>query len=153
MLAEEARRPGPGRRSGALPPSRGRGSTGMDGWWRPSWPPRRAVIRPLDVPAPDAVRRAGPVALPPGVPVELRDARAVAEGTLALRERSRFAAGSGDLGPVAAPGERLLRALTLTVTGGRITTYDVITQPGRPRRAELGALDPPRRISSSSPTR
>jgi RNA polymerase sigma-70 factor (ECF subfamily) len=110
----------------------------------------------LDVLAPDTVRRADPAALPPGVPVELRGARAVAEGTVALRERSRFAALAlvdGDIGLVVAPGGRLLLALTVTVEGGRITAYDVVAEPGRLRRVELGVLDPPGRFSPPSPTR
>ncbi|WP_405553257.1 hypothetical protein [Streptomyces canus] len=110
----------------------------------------------LDMPAPDVVRRADPAALPPGVPVELRDARTVAEGTVALRERSRFAAVAlvdGDVGLVVAPRGRLLFALTVTVEGGRITSYDVVAVPARLRRVELGVLDPPGRISSPSATR
>lgn len=109
-----------------------------------------------DMPAPDVVRRADPAALPPGVPAELRGARAVAEGTVALREGSRFAAAAlvdGDVGLVVAPRGRLLLALTVTVEGGRITAYDVVAEPARLRRVELGVLDPPGRFSSPSPTR
>ncbi|MDT0478701.1 MULTISPECIES: hypothetical protein [Streptomyces] len=101
------------------------------------------------MPAPYVVRRADPAALPPGVPVELRGARTVAEGTVALRERSRFAT----VGLVVAPRGRLLFALTVTVEGGRITSHDVVIEPARLRRVELGVLDPPGRISSPSPTR
>ncbi|MEV3911864.1 hypothetical protein [Streptomyces canus] len=109
-----------------------------------------------DTPAPDVVRRADPAAPPPGVPAELRGARAVAEGTVALREGSRFAAAAlvdGDVGLVVAPPGRLLLALTVTVEGGRITAYDVVAEPARLRRVELGVLDPPGRFSSPSPTR
>ncbi|MFJ4199862.1 hypothetical protein ACIP2Y_09575 [Streptomyces sviceus] len=95
----------------------------------------------LDVPAPDVVRRADPAALPPGVPVELRGARAVAEGAVVLRERSRFAA--VDL--VVAPGGRLGSSSPSRSWAG--------AEPGRLRRVELGVLDPPRRVSSPSPTR
>ncbi|ANS69931.1 sigma factor, sigma 70 type, group 4 (ECF) [Streptomyces lincolnensis] len=100
----------------------------------------------LDVLAPDVVRRADPAVLPPGVPAELRGARAVAEGTVALRERSRFAALAlvdGDAGIVVAPHGRLLLALPVTVRGGRITAYDVVADPARLRRIELGVLGPP----------
>ncbi|WLW49993.1 sigma-70 family RNA polymerase sigma factor [Streptomyces sp. YU58] len=100
----------------------------------------------LDVLAPDVVRRADPAVLPPGVPAELRGARAVAEGTLALRERSRFAALAlvdGDAGIVVAPRGRLLLALTVTVADGRITAYDVVADPARLRRVGLGVLDLP----------
>ncbi|NEB06163.1 sigma-70 family RNA polymerase sigma factor [Streptomyces sp. SID13726] len=98
----------------------------------------------LEVLAPDVVRRADPAALPPGVPVELRGARAVAEGTTALRERSRSAAVAlvdGDVGLVVAPHGRLLFAITVTVEDGRITAYDVVAEPGRLRPVELGVLD------------
>jgi len=80
------------------------------------------------------------------VPAELRGARAVAEGTVALRERSRFAAVAlvdGHVGVVVAPRGRLLFALTVTVEDGRITAYDVVADPARLRRVELGVLDPP----------
>ncbi|MFI1164715.1 hypothetical protein ACH4UM_14065 [Streptomyces sp. NPDC020801] len=46
----------------------------------------------LDVLAPDVVRRADPAVLPAGMPARLRGARAVAEGTVVLRDRARFAA-------------------------------------------------------------
>ncbi|WP_406223132.1 hypothetical protein [Streptomyces canus] len=65
------------------------------------------------------------------VGLEVRGARTVAEGTVALRERSRFTAVAlvdGDVGLVVAPCGRL-------------------------RRVGLGVLDPPGRISSPSPTR
>jgi hypothetical protein len=66
--------------------------------------------------------------------LEVRCAPAVAEGTVALGEWSRF-------------------ALTVTVDGGRIASYDVVAEPVRPRRVEPGVLDPPGRINSPSPTR
>ncbi len=62
----------------------------------------------LDVLAPDVVRHADPAVLPPGVAAELRGARAVAEGTVLLRDRTRFAAVAlvdGDVGIVVAPGD------------------------------------------------
>lgn len=62
----------------------------------------------LDVLAPDVVRHADPAVLPPGVPAELRGARAVAEGTVLLRPRTRFATVAlvdGDVGIVVAPGD------------------------------------------------
>lgn len=102
------------------------------------------------------VRREDPAGLPPGVPVELRGARAVAEGTVALHERSRFAAVApvdGDVGLVVAPRGRLLFALTVTVKGGRITAYDVVAEPARLRRVERGCSTRRSRFSSPSPTR
>ncbi|MER5209838.1 sigma-70 family RNA polymerase sigma factor [Streptomyces sp. NPDC002838] len=100
----------------------------------------------LDVLAPDVVRRADPAVLPAGVAPELRGARAVAEGTVALRERSRFAAVAlvdGDVGLVVAPRGRLLLALTVSVEGERITAYDVIADPARLGRLDLGVLGLP----------
>lgn len=69
---------------------------------------------------------------------------------------SRFAAVApvGEVvGLLVAPGGRPLCALTVTVVGGRISACDTVAEPDRPRRVELGVLDPPRRISSPSPTR
>lgn len=109
----------------------------------------------LTVLAPDVVRRAEPAALPPGVPAELRGARAVAEGTVALRARARFAAVAlvgGRVGAVVAPGGRLLFVLAVAVEDGRITAYDVVADPARLRRLELGLLEPPRPVSPPSRT-
>ncbi|MEV0634891.1 sigma-70 family RNA polymerase sigma factor [Streptomyces sp. NPDC050619] len=109
----------------------------------------------LEVLAPDVVRRADPAALPPGVAPELRGARAMAEGTVALRERSRFAVAAlvdGDVGVVVAPHGRLVLALTVTVEGERITAYDVVADPARLGRLGLGVLDLPE-VSARSRTR
>jgi RNA polymerase sigma-70 factor (ECF subfamily) len=65
---------------------------------------------------------------------------------VALRERSRCAAVAlvdGDVGLVVAPRGRLLLALTVTVEGERITAYDVIADPARLGRLDLGVLDLP----------
>ena len=97
----------------------------------------------LDVLAPDVVRHAEPAALPPGVPAELRGDRAVAEGTVLLRDRARFAALAlvdGDVGIVVAPGGRLLLALRVTVEGGRVAAYEVIADRGRLRGVEVAVL-------------
>jgi RNA polymerase sigma factor (sigma-70 family) len=97
----------------------------------------------LDVLAPDVIRHAEPAALPPGVPAELRGAGAVAEGTVLLRDRTRFAALAlvgGDVGIVVAPGGRLLLALRVTVEGGRIAAYEVIADRGRLRDVEVAVL-------------
>jgi RNA polymerase sigma-70 factor (ECF subfamily) len=100
----------------------------------------------LDVLAPDVVRRADPAALPAGVPAELRGARAVAEGTVALRDRARFAAVAlidGRVGVVVAPAGRLLFALEVAVDGGRVVSYDVVAAPERLRRLRTAVLDLP----------
>ncbi|MFE6358913.1 sigma-70 family RNA polymerase sigma factor [Streptomyces sp. NPDC057806] len=101
----------------------------------------------LDVLAPDVVRRADPAALPPGMAPELRGAPAVAKGAMALRERSQNAVVAlvdGHAGIVVAPGGRLMAALRVTVEGERIRSYEVIADPGRLSRVEVGVLGPPR---------
>lgn len=65
---------------------------------------------------------------------------------MAPRERSRFAAVAlvgGDVGLVVAPHGRLPLALTATVEGERITAYDVIADPARLGRLDLGVVDLP----------
>ncbi|MGA5351593.1 sigma-70 family RNA polymerase sigma factor [Streptomyces thermodiastaticus] len=100
----------------------------------------------LDVLAPDVVRRADPVVLPPGVPAELRGARDVARGTVALRERARFAAPAlvdGGVGAVVAPAGRLLCVLRIAVHDGRVQSYEVVADPKRLRGLHLAVLDLP----------
>ncbi|WOX14555.1 sigma-70 family RNA polymerase sigma factor [Streptomyces sp. N50] len=97
----------------------------------------------LDVLAPDVVRHADPAVLPPGVPAELRGARAVAEGTVLLRHRTRFAAVAlvdGDVGIVVAPGGRLVLALRVRVEGGRVAAYEVVAGREGLRGVEVGVL-------------
>ncbi|MFJ6185021.1 sigma-70 family RNA polymerase sigma factor [Streptomyces sp. NPDC092295] len=98
----------------------------------------------LAVLAPDVVRRADPAALPPGMATEARGARVVAEETMVLGRRARFAEAAlvnGTVGVVVAPRGRLLLALTFTIEGERITGYEVIAAPARLRRLELAVLD------------
>ncbi|MFF8594730.1 sigma-70 family RNA polymerase sigma factor [Streptomyces sp. NPDC015220] len=107
----------------------------------------------LDVLAPDVVRRADPAALPAGVPAELRGARAVARGTVALRDRARSAAVAlvgGRVGAVVAPRGRLLFVLDITVRDGRIAAYDVITAAALPRELPLAVLDAPAAAGTST---
>lgn len=97
----------------------------------------------LAVLAPDVVRRADPVAVPPGGVAEARGAQAVAEGTAALARRSQLAElalVNGAVGVVVAPRGRLLFALTFTIEDDRITAYDVIADPARLRRLGLAVL-------------
>ncbi|ROQ73954.1 RNA polymerase ECF family sigma subunit [Streptomyces sp. CEV 2-1] len=97
----------------------------------------------LAVLAPDVVRRADRVAVPPGGVAEARGARAVAEGTAALAHRSQLAElalVNGAVGIVVAPRGRLLFALTFTIEDDRITEYDVIADPARLRRLDLAVL-------------
>ncbi|BBJ46522.1 hypothetical protein SSPO_092400 [Streptomyces antimycoticus] len=100
-----------------------------------------ALLAVLD---PEVVRRADRAALPDGVPTVARGARAVAEETAGFAPRSRLAEPAlvnGAVGIVVAPRGRLLLALTLTVEDERITAYEVIADPGRLSRLELGLLD------------
>ncbi len=98
------------------------------------------VTAVLAVLAPDVVRRADPAALPPGVPVEIRGARAVAESTRAFAGRSRLAEIAlvdGAVGLVVAPYGRLVFAVTFTIEGDRITAYDVIADRARLRNLRV----------------
>ncbi|MBU3864373.1 sigma-70 family RNA polymerase sigma factor [Streptomyces sp. 4503] len=100
-----------------------------------------ALLAVLD---PDVVRRADRAALPEGAPTVARGARAVAEETAGFAPRSRLAEPAlvnGAVGIVVAPRGRLLLALALTVEDERITAYEVIADPGRLSRLELGLLD------------
>jgi RNA polymerase sigma-70 factor (ECF subfamily) len=97
----------------------------------------------LGVLAPDVVRRADPAALPPSGAGEVRGALAVAEGTVVLAGRSRFAElalVNGTVGVVVAPRGRLLLALTFTIENDKITRYDVIADPTRLQRLDLAVL-------------
>ncbi|MEV5474525.1 sigma-70 family RNA polymerase sigma factor [Streptomyces sp. NPDC002387] len=98
----------------------------------------------LAVLAPDAVRRADAAALPPGGAPELRGAGSVAEQTVLLRARARFARVAlvdGVVGVVVAPRGRLLLVLRVTVEDGSVTSYEAIGDPVRLRRLSLAVLD------------
>jgi len=99
-----------------------------------------AILEVLD---PDVVRRVDATALSPGVAAELRGARAVAEGTVALAARSQFAElalVNGEVGIVLAPDGRLFLAITFTSEADRITSYDVVADPDRLGRLSFGIL-------------
>ncbi|MFD3701657.1 sigma-70 family RNA polymerase sigma factor [Nocardia sp. NPDC058658] len=92
----------------------------------------------LAVLAPEVVRTADPAALSPGMALVVRGARAVAEGALALRRRSRDAVlvlVDGRPGLVVAGASGPVFAVTFVVHEGRIVAYDVVASPER-----LGAL-------------
>ncbi|MBB2741228.1 UNVERIFIED_ORG: RNA polymerase sigma-70 factor (ECF subfamily) [Microbispora rosea subsp. rosea] len=100
--------------------------------------------RLMAVLAPGVVRRADPAALPPGVPVVVRGAGAVARETVVLGRRARFAEPAlvnGAVGVVVAPRGRLLLALALAVEGERIAEIDVVADPARLRALDLALLD------------
>lgn len=99
----------------------------------------------LTVLAPDVVRDADPAALAAGGRTRVRGAQAVAEETVLLARRARFAEPAlvdGAVGIVVAPRGRLLLALAVTVEGDQITGYDVIADPARLRRLHLAVLGP-----------
>jgi RNA polymerase sigma-70 factor (ECF subfamily) len=98
----------------------------------------------LAVLAPEVVRRADPAALPVGAAAEVRGARAVAEGTVALAGRSRLAElalVNGAVGVIVAAGGRLLLALTFSIKNNKIAGYDVIADPARLRQLDLAVLN------------
>lgn len=93
----------------------------------------------LDVLAPDVVRRADPVLVPAGVPVEVRGAAEVAEETRLFAHRARAGAVvlvGGEPGVVVAPAGRLRAVLRLTIHAGRVHRVDIVGDPVR-----LAALD------------
>jgi RNA polymerase sigma-70 factor (ECF subfamily) len=100
-----------------------------------------ALLAVLD---PDVVRRADHVALPVGAAPEVRGARVVAEETRSNAKRARLARPAlidGALGLVVAPRGRLVVALALEITDGKITAIDVIADPDRLRQLDLAVLD------------
>jgi RNA polymerase sigma factor (sigma-70 family) len=102
-----------------------------------------ALLGVLD---PDVVRRADAAALPPGATRELRGAQAVAKGALAGARRApstpvALALINGKVGVVVAPRGRLTMAMQFEIRDGRITTIDVVADPDRLRRLDVGLLD------------
>jgi RNA polymerase sigma-70 factor (ECF subfamily) len=99
-----------------------------------------ALLRVLD---PDVELRADGAALPTGVPVVLRGARAVAGGAIASSVRARVtqpALVNGNVGLVMAPRGRLSVVLAFTFTADRITGIDVVADQRRLDRLELAVL-------------
>ncbi|MEV6220613.1 sigma-70 family RNA polymerase sigma factor [Nocardia fluminea] len=98
----------------------------------------------LAVLAPDVVRTADPAALSPGMALVVRGARAVAEGALALRRRSREAVlllvdgTPGLVVPRLTGGPDFV--VTFRVRNGRITAYDVVAAPDRLAALTLSLL-------------
>jgi RNA polymerase sigma-70 factor, ECF subfamily len=93
---------------------------------------------------PDIVLRADRVAVPTGVPTEVRGAPAVAKNALAFSGRARFAQlalVNGAVGILVAPRGRLFIVLGFTIRAGKIVEIDVIAEPGRLRQLDLAILD------------
>ena len=91
---------------------------------------------------PDVVVRADRAAAPAGVPVEVRGAAAAAEQALLFgRRRAEFARPAlvnGAPGAVIAPHGRLFAVLRFTVTRAKIAQIEVIADPARLGRLDLG---------------
>ena len=99
------------------------------------------VVAVLD---PDVVVRVDEAAARPGAPREIRGARNWAKGAVAFSHMARFvqpALMNGSVGLVWAPRGRLLRALSLTITRGKIARVDVIADPARLRELDLAILN------------
>ena len=88
----------------------------------------------LGVLAPEVVRRADQLALPPGRATRVSGARVVAEEVAVFGARSRYAAAAlinGDVGIVVAPQGRLQLVLAVEFVGERIAAYELIADPAR----------------------
>jgi RNA polymerase sigma factor (sigma-70 family) len=93
---------------------------------------------------PHVVRRADRAAVPPGAARELRGATTVVEEALKHTDLARFARPvlvNGSVGIVVAPGGRLRVVIRCTVKRGKITEMNLIGDPARLRRLDLGVLD------------
>jgi RNA polymerase sigma-70 factor, ECF subfamily len=90
----------------------------------------------LDLLAPDVVRHVDAIALPPGVPTDIRGAHEVAEGAVFTGARagsSRPVVVDGSVGAVVAPAGRLIGLVLFEIAGDRITGIDIVADPGRLR--------------------
>lgn len=97
----------------------------------------------LAVLAPDVIRRADRAAVPAGRPAEVRGAATVAREIAAFGRNARFAAPAlvdGAVGVVVAPYGRLRLAITVTVSGNRISAYELIAAPARLARLDIAVL-------------
>ena len=88
--------------------------------------------------------RADPAAAPPGSALVVTGAAAVASRAPDFRGRARFARLAlvdGEVGIVVGRGAQLWTVLRFGFDGGRITTIDVVADPGRLARLQLAVLD------------
>jgi RNA polymerase sigma-70 factor (ECF subfamily) len=100
-----------------------------------------ALVAVLD---PHVVIRADAAAAAPGAPSEVRGARTWARQALGFSRGARFAQPAlvnGAVGLVLAPRGRLFRALSFTITRGKIVQIDVVADPARLRKLDLAVLN------------
>ena len=97
-----------------------------------------ALLALLD---PEVVFRADLTAVRMGGPSEIRGATAVARSFQGRAQAARSALVDGAVGVVVAPNGRLMLALRVTITNGRIAGIDVVGDPERLGRLELAVLD------------
>jgi RNA polymerase sigma factor (sigma-70 family) len=92
---------------------------------------------------PDVVVRADASVGIAGGPTEVRGAQNWARSAIAAAQGARFAQPAlvnGAVGLVVAPRGRLFRALSFTITDGKIVQVDVIGDPARLRQLDLAVL-------------
>ncbi|MFE0512668.1 sigma factor-like helix-turn-helix DNA-binding protein [Streptomyces sp. NPDC058964] len=100
-----------------------------------------ALVALLD---PDVVLRADALVVPTPEPVTVRGAGPVARGAMAAVARAQFtglALLDGGFGLVMAPFGRLRLVLAFTVADDRITEIEVIAEPERLGRIDIGAVE------------
>ncbi len=99
-----------------------------------------ALLAVLD---PDVVLRADESAVAAGASKELRGAETCARNAIALARGARSAQPAlvnGEVGLVVAPHGRLFRALSFTISGGKIARIEVVGDPQRLRELDLALL-------------
>ncbi|GGQ23880.1 RNA polymerase sigma-70 factor (ECF subfamily) [Actinomadura coerulea] len=92
---------------------------------------------------PDVVLRADEAVIPTPEPVTVAGAEPVARGAMAAVQRARFTGTAlidGAVGLAMAPGGRLRVVLAFTIVDGLVTAIDVIAEPDRLGRLDMGVL-------------